>query len=60
MCSCYVIVEGNFVLEVPRTVWAIIASRYDVLGVNVALDIVGIGPISTLGTFILPITIRHQ
>ena len=60
--SCHMIVEGNFVLEKFRTLWTIITSGYDMLGINVALDIVRIlRPISTLGAFKLSITKnRHQ
>ena len=56
------IVEGNFVLEKLWTLWAIITRGYDMLGINVALDIVRIWrPIPTLGAFILSITKnRHQ
>ena len=56
------IVEGNFVLEKLWTLWTIITRGYDMLGINVALDIVRISRlISTLGAFKLSITKnRHQ
>ena len=62
MHSCQMIVKGNFVLEKLWTLWAIITSWYDVLGINVALDIVRISRlISALGAFIQSITQnRHQ
>ena len=51
------IVQGNFVLEKLGTLRAIITSRYDVLGINVALDIVRISRlISTLGALVVSIT----
>ena len=50
------IVQGNFVFEKLRTLRAIITSRYDVLGINVPLDIVRISRlISTLGALVVSI-----
>ena len=61
MRSCQMIVQGNFVLEKLGTLRAIITSRYDVLGINVALDIVRISRlISTLGALVVSVTkYRH-
>ena len=57
MRSCQMIVQGNFVLEKLGTLRAIITSRYDVLGINVALDIVRIARlISTLGALVVSVT----
>ena len=49
------VVEGNFVPENLCTVWARIARRYNVLSINVSLDIRRVSrKISTLGTLVLP------
>ena len=61
MRSCQMIVQGNFVLEKLGTLRAIITSRYDVLGINVALDIVRISRlISTLGALVVSVTKYHH